>query len=100
MVGVGHHDRDELVAQAVAKDEGLRNKGRAHVHVLDLLGRDVLPLRQLEDVLLAVNDLQAAARQPRAHVACARATGVLVNIVVSSGKSGSRFDYVFNTVTC
>lgn len=30
----------------------------AHVYVLDLLGGDVLALRQLEDVLLPVDDLQ------------------------------------------
>lgn len=42
VVGVGHHDGDQLVAQAVAKDKGLRDKGRPHIHVLDLLWRDVL----------------------------------------------------------
>ena len=50
----------------------LGHKRRAAVHVLDLLRRDVLALRQLEERLLAVDDLQAAAGQPHAHVACAR----------------------------
>ncbi len=36
-----------------------------NVDVLDLLGGNVLALRQLEDVLLPVNDLQCAILQER-----------------------------------
>ena len=38
------------------------------VDVLDLLGGDVLALRQLEDVLLPVNDLQRAVLERRGEV--------------------------------
>ena len=44
--------------QAVSVDEHLQHDDAAHVHVLDLLRRDVLALRQLEDVLLPVHDAQ------------------------------------------
>lgn len=47
-----------LHLQAVAVHEHLGHGAAAHVHVLDLLGGDVLALRQLEDVLLPVDDLQ------------------------------------------
>lgn len=42
MVGVGHHDGHQLVAQAVTEYEGLRHEGRPHVHILNLLRRDIL----------------------------------------------------------
>lgn len=41
-------------------NEDLGHGSTAHVHVLDLLRCDVLPLSQLKDVLLPVNDLQNA----------------------------------------
>ena len=52
---------DERRHQRVAVDEALRDKLASRVDVLNLLGRDVLALRQLEDVLLAVDDLEPAA---------------------------------------
>lgn len=42
-------------------DKDLGHRATAHVHVLDLLRCDVLPLSQLKDVLFPVNDLQNAA---------------------------------------
>lgn len=39
-------------------DEDLKNGDTARVDVLDLLWGDVLPLGQLEDVLLPVDDAQ------------------------------------------
>lgn len=42
-------------------NKDLAHQTTAHVHVLNLLRCDVLPLRQLKDVLLPVNYLQDAA---------------------------------------
>ena len=50
--------------QAVSVDVDLGQGVAAHVDVLDLLGRDVLALRQLEDVLLPVHDLQSSVLSP------------------------------------
>lgn len=47
--------------ETVSVHEHLGHGAAAHVHVLDLLRRDVLALSQLEDVLLTVDDLQDAA---------------------------------------
>ena len=66
---VRHDHGDERRHQRVAVDEALRDKLASRVDVLNLLGRDVLALRQLEDVLLAVDDLEPAAGQPQADVA-------------------------------
>lgn len=44
--------------KTVSVHEYLGHKSTAHIHVLNLLWSDVLPLSQLEDVLLAVNNLQ------------------------------------------
>jgi len=46
--------------QAVSVDVELRHRLAPDVDVLDLLGGDVLALRQLEDVLLPVDDHQRA----------------------------------------
>lgn len=46
--------------QAVSVHIHLRHGVAPHVDVLDLLGRNVLALGQLEDVLLPVHDLQGA----------------------------------------
>ena len=51
-------------------DEGLSNVGASQVDVLDDFRHDVLALGQLEDVLLAVDDLQRAVGQPLADVTC------------------------------
>ena len=66
---VRHDDGDERRHERVPVDEALRDKPASRVDVLDLLGRDVLALRQLEDVLLAVDDLEPAAGEPQADVA-------------------------------
>lgn len=50
--------------QAVAVDEYLGHGVAQSVHGLDLLRRDVFPLRQLENVLLPVCDLQSAVLKP------------------------------------
>ena len=49
-------------------DEGLSNVGASQVDVLDDFRHNVFALRQLEDVLLAVDDLQGAVRLPLADV--------------------------------
>mmetsp|Transcript_26469 Transcript_26469/g.78604 ORF Transcript_26469/g.78604 Transcript_26469/m.78604 type:complete len:625 (+) Transcript_26469:373-2247(+) len=68
-LGVRHHDRDQVRLEAVAIHIALRHERAAYVDVLNLLRRDVLTLRHLEDVLLPVDDLEPASRDPRAHVA-------------------------------
>ena len=49
-------------------DEGLSNVGASQVDVLDDFRHNVFALRQLEDVLLAVDDLQGAVGLPLADV--------------------------------
>lgn len=46
--------------QAVSMHKHLCHRSAAYVHVFNLLRCDVLALSQLEDVLLAVDDLQNA----------------------------------------
>mmetsp|Transcript_111454 Transcript_111454/g.296166 ORF Transcript_111454/g.296166 Transcript_111454/m.296166 type:complete len:266 (-) Transcript_111454:1015-1812(-) len=59
----------QLGLQAVAVDVVLRHKLALHVQVLDLLRGDILALRKLEEVLLPVDDLQAAVWRPQPDVA-------------------------------
>mmetsp|Transcript_115336 Transcript_115336/g.337184 ORF Transcript_115336/g.337184 Transcript_115336/m.337184 type:complete len:285 (-) Transcript_115336:883-1737(-) len=47
----------------------LHHKPALDVQVLDLLGCHILPLRQFEEVLLPVDDLEAAIRRPEPDVA-------------------------------
>ena len=60
---------DKHRVQRVAVDEHLGDIGALEVHVLDLLGRDVLALAQLEDVLLAVDNAQVSVHVPQPNVA-------------------------------
>jgi hypothetical protein len=60
IAGVGHHYGHHKVLQRVAVDDDLRNEWRTQVDVLDLLGADILALRELEQVLLPVDYLQRA----------------------------------------
>lgn len=59
----------------------------AHVHVLDLLRCDVLPLSQLEDVLLPVNYLQNATllmkSNKRVHLSPRIAVNSQLSILIS-----------------
>ncbi len=50
-------------------DHDLGNIGTSRVDGLDALGADELALRQLEDVLDAIDDLEAVLGEPLAHVA-------------------------------
>ena len=60
VLGVDTEDRDEGRLRGVTVDVGGGEEvGVAEVDVLDTLGRDVLTLGELEDVLLAVDDLEA-----------------------------------------
>lgn len=54
---------DEFYLQTISMNVELSNRFAPDVDVLDLLGGDVLALRQLEDVLLPVNNLQRAILQ-------------------------------------
>ena len=58
-----------MVLERVAVHVHLRHDGRQRICVFDLLERDVLALRQLEQVLLAVDDLQPALGVKEANVA-------------------------------
>mmetsp|Transcript_62152 Transcript_62152/g.110106 ORF Transcript_62152/g.110106 Transcript_62152/m.110106 type:complete len:348 (-) Transcript_62152:373-1416(-) len=66
---VRHDHRDESGEVRVAVDPHLPDVRRLGEDHLDLLGGDVLSLRQLEDVLLAVDDRKSAVRIPPADVA-------------------------------
>lgn len=59
-LGLRHDDGDETVLQRVTVQEDLGHNGVLGVYVLDLLGSNVLTLGELENVLLAVNDDEAA----------------------------------------
>ena len=75
-------DGDEAGFERFPVDEDLRHVRRLRVHVLDLLRRDVLALRQLEDVLLPVDHFERSVRVESADVA-----GVKPTWRVSKGKS-------------
>jgi hypothetical protein len=57
---LGHHDGHEEVLERVSIDERLGDVGRLSDLVLYLLWDDVLSLRELEDVLLSIDDLEGA----------------------------------------
>lgn len=58
---VDTEDGDQRRLRRVAVDVGLgQDAGVGEVDVLDALGRDVLALSELEDVLAAIDDLEAA----------------------------------------
>ena len=67
-------DGDEARFERFAVDENLRHVRRLRVHVLDLLRRDVLALRQLEDVLLPVDDFERPVGVESADVASVKPT--------------------------
>lgn len=58
--GFGDDDTDEMVTERITIDEDGSEDTNGAVHVLDLLERDVFTLRQLHDVLHAINDRDAA----------------------------------------
>mmetsp|Transcript_7822 Transcript_7822/g.13409 ORF Transcript_7822/g.13409 Transcript_7822/m.13409 type:complete len:347 (-) Transcript_7822:832-1872(-) len=60
LVDLGHHHRHKEVLETVAVYPQLLHVSRLQVHVLQRLGRDVLALGKLEDVLLAVDDADGA----------------------------------------
>ena len=64
-----HHDRHRTTLQRVALHNHLSNERTPRVRTLHLLRRNVLALRQLEQILLSVNDLQAPVRQPHPDIA-------------------------------
>eukprot|EP00967_Tisochrysis_lutea_P049205 scaffold60253_cov29-Tisochrysis_lutea.AAC.2 len=66
---VGSADRNELGGVRVAVDEELRDVCRLSEKVLDLFGSNVFSLRELEDVLLAVDNRKRAIGIPPADVA-------------------------------
>ena len=53
----GDHNADAAVLKGVSVDQALGDHWRQAHDILDLLGSDILTLRQLEDVLGPVNDL-------------------------------------------
>ena len=65
---VGDDDSDEVRLERVAVDVDLRHEARLHVHVLQFLRRDVLALRQLEDVLGPVYDFNATIGKYQADI--------------------------------
>lgn len=54
---VGHDDRDHVVLKRVAVNETFLNEWRLAENSLDLFRSDVFSLRQLENILCAIDDL-------------------------------------------
>ena len=63
-------------------DKDLSHRSTAAVDVLDLLGGDVLPLGQLEQVLLPVDELQGPVLRPRERRGGQAGEGVCVCVCV------------------
>ena len=62
------YDCDAAVLERVSIDEALLNEGRENKDILEFFWRDVLTLRQLEDILGAVDDLDRAVREDLGNV--------------------------------
>jgi hypothetical protein len=62
------YDCDAAVLERVAVNETLLDEGREHKDVLEFFWRNVLALRQLEDILGAVDDLDRAVREDLGNV--------------------------------
>jgi hypothetical protein len=98
---VGDHHADQARLQRLAVHEALGDQRAPGVHVFDLLGGDVLALGQLEDVLLAVHDLQGPGGHPPADVARVQpALPVerlrrLLRVLVVAGNEGGVFNDIF-----
>lgn len=78
--GVGDDKRDEVRLQRVAVHVQLRDNGGRTVERLDALERDVLALRELHDILHAVDDPETATLVELGDVA-----GVLPALLVDGG---------------
>jgi len=65
----GDHNQHAAVLERIAVDHALGDVGAQCENVLNLFGRNVFALRQLEDVLAAVNDLDGAVRIHHGDVA-------------------------------
>ena len=67
----GDHNADAAVLKRVSVDQALcDHRGQAH-DILDLLGGNILTLRQLEDILGPVNDLDRSIWVDLDNIACA-----------------------------
>ena len=95
------HNADATVLKRVTVDEALGDhRGQAH-DILDLLGSDILTLRQLEDILRPVNDFERAIRVDLDNIACAEPAifvkrlaclgGILVIAVIDRGALEQKF---------
>lgn len=62
-------DSDAAVLEGVSVHEALFNEGREDKDVFKLLGSDIFTLRQLEDVLRSVDDLDSAVGEDLSNVA-------------------------------
>mmetsp|Transcript_799 Transcript_799/g.1794 ORF Transcript_799/g.1794 Transcript_799/m.1794 type:complete len:228 (+) Transcript_799:507-1190(+) len=76
--------------------KALHHHRAGHIDVLNLLWRNILALRQLKDVLLAIHDLQLAIRQPDSDVPAVQPPlgvdgfgGLLRHLVVASEHVGT-----------
>ena len=78
----GNNDSDRLLAVLGSVDTDVLHNGRAAVHRLQLLERDVLARERLDEVLLAVNDADVPVGVEFANVAC------LEPAVLSEGLGG------------
>jgi hypothetical protein len=58
----------DMIPQGVSMDEDLRNIGALLVDSLKLLRHNVLTLREFEDVLDAINDLQGFALNKLSYI--------------------------------
>ena len=62
------YDCDAAVLERVSIDEALLNERRKNEDILEFFWRDVFALRQLEDILGAVDDLDRAVREDLGNV--------------------------------
>lgn len=63
-----HIFRSQTHLQTLAVHENLLHKLRLNVNVLNLLGYNIFALAQLENVLLAINNLESSIWKPLADV--------------------------------
>lgn len=93
---LGHNNRNTAVLKGISVDHALGNERAKSENVLNLFGSDVLALRELKDVLAAVNNADGSIRVNESDIAgsepaiLVESFGSLVgSLVVTGGNSRS-----------
>mmetsp|Transcript_4106 Transcript_4106/g.10480 ORF Transcript_4106/g.10480 Transcript_4106/m.10480 type:complete len:237 (+) Transcript_4106:107-817(+) len=81
VVWIRRDDGDEVAPERVSVHEDLEHEGAPLANLLDLLRGHVLSLRQLEEVLLPVNDLQLPTGNPAAHIPSVEPAVLIQNLL-------------------